>query len=140
VSKLKKKSIKLAVTTLLLCLCFFSTITVSFADKASPNLIEWYHKQVDKMVNKSINKIETDVNAKKKELMKKLSEQIEIEKQRAAEDLEKYRQEQLELYHQQLSEIVSEKNSLEDDEKNTTVSEDINTAESITEPDANAGQ
>jgi hypothetical protein len=39
-----------------------------------------------------------------------------------------------------LSEIVSEKNSLEDDEKNTTVSEDINTAESITEPDANAGQ
>jgi hypothetical protein len=136
VSKLKKKRIKLAVTTLLVCLCFFSTITVSFADKASPNLIEWYHKQIDKMVNKSISTIESEVNAKKEELM----EQIELEKERAEEDLEQYKEEQLELYHQQLSEIVSEKNSLEDDEKNTTVSEDINTAESITEPDANAGQ
>jgi hypothetical protein len=138
VSKLKKKKkwIKLAVTTLLLCLCFFSTITVSFADKASPNLIEWYHKRIDKMVNNSISNIESEVNAKKEKLMK----QIEIEKERAAEDLEKYKQEQLELYQQQLNEIVSEKNSLEDDEKNTPVSEGISTVESISEPDVNAGQ
>jgi hypothetical protein len=138
VSKLKKKKkwIKLAVTTLLLCLCFFSTITVSFAEKASPNLIEWLHTQVDKMVNNSISNIESEVNAKKEELM----EQIEIEKERAEEDLEQYKEEQLELYHQQISEIVSEKNSLEDDEKNSTVSEDISAVEGITEPDANAGQ
>jgi predicted PurR-regulated permease PerM len=131
-----KKIKKLSIITLLLCLCFFSTITISYAVEASPNLIEWLHTQVDKMVNNSISNIESEVNAKKEELM----EQIEIEKERAAEDLEKYKQEQLELYHQQLSEIVSEKNSLEDDEKNTTVSEDISAVESITEPDANAGQ